>query len=169
MEEKSRPLSFTRYKNIVLDTGEFKRDVLDVLELFPGSHANPDHFTMITKIVSERYRSECFRCGRWPFRRSHPLVIKGKAYWINERSLATGFYLRNNSEVYIPVFQPWKEQLNSQLRLEIKYYAKFIAADIRQKLYEKTLLSISKMDMLPNEIIHKIAHYTYDPKYYLKL
>jgi hypothetical protein len=40
---------------------------------------------------------------------------------------------------------------------------------MRQKLYKKTLLSISKMDSLPYEIIHKIAHYTYDPKYYLKL
>ena len=169
MEEKTKPLTFTRYKNIVLDTGEFKRNVLDILQLFPDSQANPNHFNMTTEIVPKRYRSECYRAGRWPFRRSHPLVIKCKAYWINERSLATGFYLRNNSEVYIPVFQPWKEQLNSQLRLEIKYYAKFIVADMRQKLYKNTLLSISKMDSLPFEIIHKIAHYTYDPKYYLKL
>ena len=169
MEEKTKPLTFTRYKNIVLDTGEFKRNVLDILQLFPESQANPNHFKITTEIVPKRYRSECYRAGRWPFRRSHPLVIKGKAYWINERSLATGFYLRNNSEVYIPVFQPWKEQLNSQLRLEIRYYAKFIVADMRQKLYKKTLLSISKMDSLPYEIIHKIAHYTYDPKYYLKL
>jgi hypothetical protein len=169
MKEKTKPLTFTRYKNIVLDTGEFKRNVLDILQLFPGSQANPHHFKMITKIVPKGYPSECFRAGRQPFRRSHPLVIEGKAYWINERSLATGFYLINNSEVYIPVFQPWKEQLNNQLRLEIKYYAKFIVADIRQKLYEKILLCISKLDILPEEIIHKIAHLTYDPKYYLKL
>ena len=168
MEEKTKPLDFKRYRDIVLDAGKFEKDIFQCWNpICP--HANPHCWQIITEAVPYNERSECFRAGRWPFRRSHPLVIKGKAYWINERSLATGFYLRNNSEVYIPVFQPWKEQLNSLLRLEIKYYAKFIVADMRQKLYEKTLLSISKLDILPSEIIHKIAHFTYDPKYYLKL
>ena len=103
MEEKTKPLDFKRYRDIVLDAGKFEKDVFQC-----WTHANPDYWQMITEIVPVGYRSECFRAGRWPFRRSHPLVIKGKAYWINERSLATGFYLRNNSEVYIPVFQPWK-------------------------------------------------------------
>ena len=164
MEEKSKPLNFRRYKDIVLDAGEFRRGVFQC-----WTHANPNYWQMITETVPKIQRSECFRAGHWPFRRSHSLVIKGNAYWLNERTLVTGFYLKNNSDVYIPIFQQNKEKINSILRLEIKYYAKFLAADIRQKLYEKTLLSISKLDILPNEIIHKIAHFTYDPKYYLKL
>tara|TARA_X000000368_G_scaffold348980_1_gene288881 strand:- start:258 stop:767 length:510 start_codon:yes stop_codon:yes gene_type:complete len=169
MEKKIKLLNFKRYKDIVLDAGKFEKDIFQCWS--PNfSHANPHHFKMITESIPEVQRSDCSQYQRaLHFRRIHKLVNNGSAYWLNEKTLVTGFYLKNNSDVYIPIFQQTKEKFNSILRLEIKYYAKFIVANMRQKLYKKTLLSISKLDILPEEIIHKIAHLTYDPKYYLKL
>ena len=164
MSHNKYPISFNLYNSIVLDAATFQRQIVGAF-----TRANPDHWQIITQTVPPHKRSNCFRPSDWPFRRSHPLVVKCMAYWMNNETLVLGYNLHKDKNVYMPIFQPWKEELNSKLRMEIKYYAKFIVADMRQKLYEKTLLSISKMDMLPNEIIHKIAHYTYDPKYYLKL
>lgn len=62
-----------------------------------------------------------------------------------------------------------KENLNFQLREEIRFYAKFIVAHKRQMLYKKTLMNIPELKILPESIIHMIAHLTYDHKSYLKL
>jgi len=163
MPHNKEPISFNKHSLIVLDAGTFQRQIVGVF-----TRANPDHWQIITRIVPPHKQID-WGHSQWPFRKNHPLVVKGIAYWMNNETLILGYNLLKDKNVYMPIFQPWKEELNSKLRLEIKYYAKFIAADMRQKLYEKTLLSISELNMLPSEIIHKIAHFTYDPKYYLKL
>lgn len=164
MPHNKEPISFNKYSLIVLDGGSFQRQVVGCF-----TRANPDHWQIITHFVTPHKRFDCFRPNHWPFRKNHSLVIKGMAYWLNNETLVMGYNLLKDRNVYMPVFQPWKEKLNHELRMEIQKFAKFYAAEKRQKLYKKTLLGIPKLNILPEEIIHKIAHFTYDSLWYLKL
>jgi len=100
---------------------------------------------------------------------NHPLVEKGIAFWLNEKTLITGYTLKNNPQIFRPIFQVDKESIKFKLRDEIRKYAKFYAAHKRQMLYKKTLMNIEALNVLPESIINMIAHLTYDYSYYLKL
>jgi len=100
---------------------------------------------------------------------NHPLVKKGIAFWLNKKTLVTGYTLKKNPKIYRSIFQVDKESLNFQLREEIRFYAKFIVAHKRQMLYKNTLMNIPELKILPESIIHTISHLTYDYKSYLKL
>ena len=101
--------------------------------------------------------------------KNHPLVEKGMAYWMNEMFIITGYSLKSNQKIYLPIFQVEREKINFRLRDEIRKFAKFYAAEKRQKLYQKILMNIKELKMIPKCIIMKIAHLTYDPFSYLKL
>ena len=136
--------------------------------------ANPDIWTTIKEKVPcdmectdiKGYSNCRTRNGEhrpWRESKNHPKVEKGIAFWFNERILVTGYQLKTNPNVYLPIFQIMKERLNHKLRIEIKLYGKFIVALKRQSIYKKTLLDISKLKHMPTEIIEKNSVFTYDP------
>jgi len=88
---------------------------------------------------------------------------------MNEMYIITGYSLKSNQQIYLPIFQIKKERINFRLRDEVRKFAKFYAADKRQKLYQKILMDLQELKMIPEFIIMKIAHLTYDPFSYLKL
>ena len=179
------PLDCLTWRKIILNKGEFERR--------PGMEgcwvrANPDEWNTITELVpkNEReiygapiYIDKGYRAYPGQQRKSwsditiptknHPLVEKGIAYWMNHMYIITGYLLKSNINIYLPIFQIKKEKLNFKLRDEIRKYAKFIVGDFRQSLYKKTLMNITKINILPENIIDIIAHLTYDPIFYLKL
>ncbi len=172
---QNKPIDIIQYRKVVLDKGTFFKDL--ETSSVAWVKANPKIWDIITHDVSKNinYREEnsllnLYEEDRpWSFDKTHPLVEKNIAYWFDKKTLITGYILKSNTDIYRPIFQPWKEKLNYDLRTEIRYYAKFIVADMRQKLYKKILLSITKLNTLPEEIVNKIVHLTYDPNFYLKL
>ena len=94
---------------------------------------------------------------------NHPLVEKGIAYWSDDKTLITGYTLKNNPKIYRPIFQIDKEYLKVQLRNDIKLFMKFIVADKRQSIYKKIIINAPYFKNLPIELIDKIAQLTYDP------
>ena len=179
------PLDCLKWRKIVLNKGEFEKR--------PGMkgcwvRANPDEWNIITELVPKKQRikygaplyvSEAYRAypgqQRMSWRditipsKNHPLVEKGIAYWMNEMYIITGYSLKSNQQIYLPIFQFQKERINFRLRDEVRKFAKFYAADKRQKLYQKILMDLQELKMIPEFIIMKIAHLTYDPFSYLKL
>jgi hypothetical protein len=175
--KNSKPIDIMQYRKVVLDKGTFEKSLLT-----PGTwvRANPDTWEPVKQNVqihmgnywpgySIRGEGEQ-RPWKWIAKYgNHPLIENGMAFWIDDKTLVTGYNLKSNTDIYRPIFQHEKEKLNHELRMEIQKFAKFYAAEKRQKLYKKTLLGIPKLNILPEEIIHKIAHFTYDSLWYLKL
>ena len=185
-----RPLDCLTWRRIILDKGKFERTVNGA-----WCRANPDSYEIIYKEVGAQYTqistlssfelifSGITRMGNLgeqdlPQHRrnvmweNHPLVNKGLAFWINNRTLITGYRLLGrpeNKEIYRPIFQIERENLNFKLRDEIRKYAKFLVAEKRQMLYQKTLMNIEELKKIPEFVIMKIALFTYDPFSYLKL
>ena len=179
----SLPLDCMLWRKIVLDKGHFVR--------FLGGwvRANSPKWQMICQEVPCGERR---RCGApqvynheidvgytgeqrktWNDitipEKNHPLVEKGIAFWMDEKTLIIGYKLLSNPKIYKPIFQQKREYMNFKLRNEIRKFAKFYAAHKRQVMYYETLMDIEELRMLPECIIIKIAHLTYDPFSYLKL
>ena len=183
--KRTEPIDCLTWRKIVLNKGEFEKR--------PGMkgcwvRANPDDWNTITIEVPELERRiygapislcEGYRASpgqqRLSWRditipsKNHPLVEKGMAYWMNEMYIITGYSLKSNNKIYLPIFQAKKEYINFRLRDEIRKFAKFYAAQARKHLYETTLMDIEELKMLPQVVIMKIAHFTYDPFSYLDL
>ena len=178
LKRKKAKLSVIKYRKIVLDRGTIDIKFKGLGRIFAG---NEYEWNVILKILppeEQRLRRDAHLvCGGgralrlWKFgeTKNHPLVDKGLAFWLNNKTLITGYTLKNNPKIYRPIFQIDKESLNFELRDDIRKYVKFLVAHKRQMLYKKTLMNISQLKILPEEIINMIAHWTYDPFSYLKL
>lgn len=185
----NRPLDCLRWRRIILDKGKFEKTVNG-----DWCRANPDSYQTIYQEVDEQYTDTTTLSAELIFRgmvrmghlreqdlpqqtgngmwENHPLVNKGLAFWINNTTLITGYRLLGrpeNKEIYRPIFQIEKENINFKLRDEIRKYAKFLVAEKRQMLYQKTLMNIEELKKIPEFVIMKIALFTYDPFSYLKL
>lgn len=174
-----KPVDCLTWRRIILNKGKFERTVHGA-----WCRANPDSYKIIYQEVPEDVLTICGpRMGQlierdWEQRRgnglwqNHPLVDKGLAYWINNKTLVTGYRLLGrpkNNEIYRPIFQIEREKINFKLRDEIKKFAKFYAAQKRQIMYQKILIDIEELKKIPEFIVMKIAHFTYDPFTDLKL
>jgi len=176
----NKPLDCLTWRKIILDKGKFERTVQGA-----WCRANPDRYQLIFEEVPDDvlkiYYPRMCHLGDQPWRQrraltfswqNHPLVEKGLAYWFNSKTLITGYRLLGrpkNKEIYKPIFQMERENLHFKLRQEIRKFAKFYAAQKRQMMYQKILMDIEELKKIPEFIIMKIAHFTYDPFSYLKL
>jgi len=168
-QKRTKRISVTKYRKIVMDKGVFRQGRI------AQCRKNYDVWENIYKVLPPEEEHNKWFSGvnlrnyllQKP--KNHPLVEKGIAFWLNENTLITGYRLQNNPQIYRPIFQIWKERLNFELRDDIRKYAKFLVAHKRQMLYEKTLMDIPELKILPEEIINMIAYLTYDPFSYLKL
>ena len=176
--KNSDPLDIMKYRKVVMDKGTFENKfshgglwvrINPDMWLCDKKHLPPEEYCTNYKGLSWHNGMGEHRPWRWREKKNHPLVEKGIAFWLDEKTLIAGYYLKHNREVYRPIFQPSKERLNNKLRVEIRYFAKFFVAQKRQALYKNTLMGIPKLSNIPEEIISKIALFTYDPISYLKL
>ena len=169
-------LSSQVYRKVVLDKGTFERQSYGCcLKSLCDPQvwvANPNIWSTITEKVPPHMECTNFTgynnklyCEHKPRRipGNHPMVEKGIAFWLTENILITGYTLKNNPKIYRPIFQVNKEQLNFELRIQIKYFAKFIVAQKRQAIYRNTIINAPYFINLPIELIDKIALLTYDP------
>lgn len=171
-QKKHVKLNVISYRKIVLDRGATRLEQeFGFQTLFTQSEWDinfislpPEEQNTLLSEGTSSYREVLPKLAQ-----NHPLVEKGIAFWLNEKTLVTGYTLKNNPQIFRPIFQVDKESLKFKLRDEIRKYAKFYTAHKRQMLYKKTLMNIEALNILPESIISMIAHLTYDYRYYLKL
>ena len=157
----TKPVDTCTWRKLVLDQGNVSSYGVDGIGEYYYYSKEPKDMSF-KEIILEFDWDETW----WP---QHPLVDIGVAYWKNKASLIIGYELKSNPKIYLPIYQREKEKLNFELRNEIRRYTKFMVGDFRQSLYKKTMMDIPELDILPEDIIDKIAHLTYDSLSYLKL
>ena len=89
---------------------------------------------------------------------NHPLVNKGIGYWINEKTICTGYNIGN---VYRPIFNHKRETMFLDVRKDIVLYAKILVSSSRDHLYKKELMKLHNRK-IPEEIVEHIANYAWD-------
>ena len=93
---------------------------------------------------------------------NHPLIRKGLAFWDNNQ-LINGYNLKNNPDIFRPLWCVKREKGFRNVRIEINMYGKFSAADSREKMVYNILLDIENIKKIPEVILRKISKLTYNP------
>lgn len=119
-----------------------------------GCYLKPNWYYDIKEVSS--YYNTTFRKNR------HPLIRKGLAFWDNNQ-LVIGYNLKNNSDIFRPLWCKKREKEYRKVRIEINMYSKFYAADSREKMVYNILLNHKNIKKIPEVILRKISHLTYDP------
>jgi len=89
------------------------------------------------------------------FQKNHPLILSGNAFWITHNTLCIGYQLRENTEIFRPIFSHKRQRLLDKVNLKIHNPIKFW--NKIKSVYFKTLYHIK---MLPIECINNIVIFT---------
>ena len=84
---------------------------------------------------------------------NHPFVNSGEAYWSNNTTLCLGYRLRNNPDIFRPIFSH-KRQHN------IDHFQKDIFSAAEMVVWRRgTFIELFKIKTLPEDIIKFILKY----------
>lgn len=84
---------------------------------------------------------------------NHPFVNSGEAYWSNNTTLCLGYRLRNNPDIFRPIFSH-KRQHN------IDHFQKDIFSAAEMVVWRRgTFIELFKIEILPEDIIKFILKY----------
>ena len=86
---------------------------------------------------------------------NHPFVKSGKAYWINDHELCVGYELRENPEIFRPIFSHKRQKLLDKVNKNIIKPIKFW-----NKVKSRYFFEICKIKNLPIECIKRIVMFT---------
>lgn len=94
----------------------------------------------------------------WPWanlsHQNHPLVNKGEAYWSNSTHLCLGYRLRNNHDIFRPIFRRSRQNIINQFQNDINRIV------IKRK-EKRAFIELLKIKRLPIELVEKIIKLTY--------
>lgn len=88
--------------------------------------------------------------------RVHPLVLSGKAFWINNYELCIGYELLENSKIYRPIFSYDRQQILNKVNMNIVNSKKFW-----NKVKSKYFITLFKVKNLPVVCIENIINMIY--------
>ena len=86
----------------------------------------------------------------------HRSVFSGKAFWINNKELCTGYVMRKNPEIFRPIFSHKRQVLLNKVNLNIINPTKFW-----NKLKSKYFVTLSKKKEVPLECVKYIISFIY--------
>ena len=99
---------------------------------------NPDRRTLFDKI------------------QNHPFVSSGRAYWINDNELCTGYQLRTTPEVFRPIFSHKRQRLLTAVHADIVNPSTFWQA-VRTRYW----FTVCQLKQLPLECVDCIVRFIY--------
>ena len=114
------------------------------------------------RFIMIKYRTHnrqmAFRNHSWRFNSSlhlnQPMVESGKAYWINNDTLCVGYELRENPEIFRPIFsykrQRFLDKVNKDIYNPIQFWNK-----IKSKYFKE----ICKIKKVPIECTNYIVNF----------
>ena len=113
-----------------------------------------NRFKMIKYIVTiDVIHNRVFNTA---YGRVHPLVLSGKAFWINDYELCIGYELQENSEIYRPIFSYDRQQILNKINMNIVNSKKFW-----NKVKSKYFITLFKVKKLPVVCIDNIINMIY--------
>lgn len=128
-------------------------DVIKYRKWFLEVNWGDNRFQMIKYNVDKDVRWN--RIFNTPYGRTHPLVLSGKAYWVNSRELCIGYKMYTNPEIYRPIFSHKRQRLIDEMTKDIIKPYKF-HNNGQSRLRTKYFHYLYKIDNLPVSCIENI-------------
>ena len=85
---------------------------------------------------------------------NHPLVNSGEAYWSNNTTLCLGYRLRNNPDIFRPVFNYNRQHNIDQFQNNIKRV-------VEKRKEKRAFIELFKIKRFPRVLVEKIIKLAY--------
>ena len=85
---------------------------------------------------------------------NHPLVNSHQAYWLNRTTLCLGYRLRNNPDIFRPIF-------NSNRQREIDRFQNNIKRVVEKRKEKLAFIELFKIKQFPRVLVEKIIKLAY--------
>jgi len=139
-------------------------DILKYRKLYLSENWGTNRFSMLTYNVNEDVLWN--RVFNTAYGSVHPLVLSGKAYWINEKELCIGYKLDENPEIYRPIFSHKRQRLvdkMNELMVKPKFWNKIRTKYFNYLYKMKVKLNEKESIILPILCIENIIKFTISP------
>ena len=90
------------------------------------------------------------------YRKNHPLVASGQAFWVNDSELCIGYHLNANPAVFRPVFSHKRQRLLEVVNADILHPSTFWHA-VRMRYWQ----TICHLKQLPLACVDCIVRFLY--------
>ena len=85
---------------------------------------------------------------------NHPLVNSGEAYWSNNTTLCLGYRLRNNPDIFRPIFNYNRQRNIDQFQNNIKRV-------VEKRKEKRAFIELFKIKRFPRVLVEKIIKLAY--------
>ena len=85
---------------------------------------------------------------------NHPLVNSGEAYWSNNTTLCLGYRLRNNPDIFRPIF-------NHNRQHNIDQFQNNINRVVEKRKEKRAFIELFKIKRFPRVLVEKIIKLAY--------
>lgn len=85
---------------------------------------------------------------------NHPLVNSGEAFWSSNATLCLGYRLKNNPDIFRPIFSHGRQDLINKFQNNIKRV-------VEKRMEKRAFIELFKIKCLPRVIVEKIIKLAY--------
>ena len=85
---------------------------------------------------------------------NHPLVNKGDAYWSNDTTLCLGYQLKNNHDIFRPIFGTDRQR-------KINLFLNNIRRVVKKRKEKRAFIELFKIKRFPRVLVEKIIKLAY--------
>ena len=132
-----------------MDITKYRQHVVN----FPyvTNHLNNEPWEQVREFVPPHLR--LYRRRNWK-RNNHPLVNSGEAYWSNNTTLCLGYQLRNNPDIFRPIFGTNRQHNIDQFQNNIKRV-------VEKRKEKRAFIELFKIKRFPRVLVEKIIKLVY--------
>jgi hypothetical protein len=131
-----------------MDITKYRRHV--VKSPYVTNHQNGEPWEQVRAWVPLHLRLRCDGIHAY----NHPLVNSGEAYWSNNTTLCLGYRLRNNPDIFRPIFTHNRQH-------NINHFQNNIKRVVEKRAEKRAFIELFKIKYLPRVIVEKIIKLAY--------
>ena len=116
------------------------------------NHLNGEPWEQVREFVPPHLRFR--RSDNYISYQQHPLVNSGEAYWSNNTTLCLGYRLRNNPDIFRPIF-------NHNRQHNIDQFQNNINRVVEKRKEKRAFIELFKIKRFPRVLVEKIIKLVY--------
>lgn len=139
--------------HIIMDITKYRQHVVN--SPYVTNHLNGEPWEQVRVWVPSHLRL-CHRLSTCTtnFSGNHPLVNSHQAYWLTDASLCLGYRLRNNPDIFRPVFSHKRQRNINEFQNNIKRV-------VEKRNEIRAFIELFKIKRFPRVLVEKIIKLAY--------
>ena len=135
----------------IMDISTYRKYIVN-FHWFNNNHLTDEPWEQVRVFVSPHLR--LIQSDKLIGAYNHPLVNSGEAYWSNNATLCIGYRLRNNPDIFRPIFNQNRQHNINQFQNNIKRV-------VEKRKEKRAFIELFKIKLFPRVLVEKIIKLAY--------